>query len=83
MINYINFLFKNTNIFDKYIKIKYNQPRKICSDRLLKISNNKLKLKNFIGNNGFNDEYPFIDLFNNINLKNFKNIENQKKSDFK
>ena len=81
-LNYINLLPNNTNIFDKYIKIKYNQPRKICSDRLLKISNNKLEFENFIGNNEFDNEYPFNDLFNNINLKNFNNIERQRKNPF-
>ena len=81
-INYINLLPNNTNIFDKYIKIKYNKPRKICSDCLLKISNNKLEFENFIGNNEFDNEYPFNDLFNNINLKNFNNIERPRKNPF-
>ena len=81
-LNYINLLPNNTNIFDKYIKIKYNKPRKICSDCLLKISNNKLEFENFIGNNEFDNEYPFNDLFNNINLKNFNNIERQRKNPF-
>ena len=74
-INLFNLFIKNSSIFNKYLKLKYNQPKKICSDCLLKILNNQLELENFIRNNEFNNEYPFNDLLDNINLKNFNSIE--------
>ena len=74
-INLFNLFVKNSSIFNKYLKLKYNQPKKICSDCLLKILNNQLELENFIRNNEFNNEYPFNDLIDNINLKNFNSIE--------
>ena len=78
--NFNNLLFKITVIFNKYIKLKYNKPKKICSDCLLKISNNLLELENFVRNNELNNEYPFNDLLENINLKNFNNNKTREKS---
>ena len=77
-LNFKNLLFNNPNTFEKYKKIKYNQPKKICSNCLFKISNNHLELENFIRNNENNNEYPFNDLFDNMNLKYFNNIEKPK-----
>ena len=78
-LNFKNLLFNNPNTFEKYKKIKYNQPKKICSNCLFKISNNHLELENFIRNNENNNEYPFNDLFDNMNLKYFNNIEKPQK----
>ena len=80
-------LFKNSVISEKYYNLKYNKKRMICTNCIINLSKNQIEFQNFITKDKLNDnsnkeinEYPFDNLFNNLNLKNFNNKEKMNKN---
>lgn len=80
-------LFKNSVISEKYYNLKYNKKRMICTNCIINLSKNQIEFQNFITKDKLNDnsnkeinEYPFDNLFNNLNLKNFNNEEKMNKN---
>jgi hypothetical protein len=59
----------------------------ICTNCIINLSKNQIEFQNFITKDKLNDnsnkeinEYPFDNLFNNLNLKNFNNKEKMNKN---
>ena len=77
--NHIKILFKNNVSYEKFINIQYEKPRNICANCLLELTKNQTDFDKFLSVNksnfSDNNENPFINLYNNSNLKNFNNKE--------